>query len=191
MHLCGVIDRGAKGWGDNHVCLSSKFVYSQEHKHQSSFSSGLPDLAQLDAAYQESDDGFVISRLIGWSARQPWPIVHVTHVLSHLPLQNQLFLSLAVAHGIDVPLPLTANPSDMFPFEQRELLESATASQLAIDANDRGRVDMRDAIVFTIDSDATVDLDDAMHCRRRENGSYEVRAFNPPPPTPPPFSVGI
>jgi hypothetical protein len=77
MRLCGLIDRGAKGWGDNLVCLSSKFVYSQEHKHQSSFSSGLPDLAQLAAAYQESDDGFVISRLMGWSARQPWPIVQV------------------------------------------------------------------------------------------------------------------
>lgn len=100
--------------------------------------------------------------------------MQVTHVLCHLPLQNQLFICLAVSHGIDVPLPLTANPSDMFPFEQCELLESAKASQLAIVANDLGRIDMRDAVVFTIDSDTTVDLDDAMHCRRRENGSYEV-----------------
>lgn len=179
MHLCGLVDRGPKGWGDMTVCLSTKASYLQEPKHQASFSSGLPDLAELRSTYDEKDDGFVIVRFLEWQAHQLWPSVVLTHALHHLPREHQMFVHLAVSHGLDVPLPLARNPQDMFPFEQPELEESCAASKAAIDDTASGRVDMRHAVVFTIDADVTVDLDDAMHCRKQDDGNYEVSSALP------------
>ena len=179
MHLCGLVDRGPKGWGDMTVCLSTKASYLQEPKHQASFSSGLPDLAELRSTYDEKDDGFVIVRLLEWQAHQLWPSVVLTHALHHLSREHQMFVHLAVSHGLDVPLPLARNPQDMFPFEQPELEESCAASKAAIDDTASGRVDMRHAVVFTIDADVTVDLDDAMHCRKQDDGNYEVSSALP------------
>jgi hypothetical protein len=179
MQLCGLVDRGPKGRGGMLVCLSTKASYLQEPKHQASFSSGLPDFAELRSTYEEKDDGFVIARFIEWQAHQLWPSVALTNALHHLPREHQMFLYLAVSHGFDVPLPLARNPQDMFSFEQQELEESCTASKTAIDDTECGRVDMRHAIVFTIDADVTVDLDDAMHCRKQDDGNYEVSSALP------------
>ncbi len=174
MHLCGLVDRGAKGWGADYACLSSKTAYMQDAKHQASFSSGLPDLAKLVRSYEEERDGFVIAKLLEWQAHELWPCVEVTHALCELPREHQMFIYLAVAHGHDIPRPFASHIQDMFPFEPQELHDSATASRITLDPNDEGRVDLRHCPVFTIDADVTVDLDDAMHCCRHDDGSYEV-----------------
>lgn len=87
-----------------------------------------------------------------------------------------MFICLAVSHGLHVPDP-AAHPSEMFPFERSLLKESSEASRTAV-AVTRGRIDMRAAAVFTIDADVTVDLDDAMHCRKLDDGNYEVCLFD-------------
>jgi hypothetical protein len=172
MHLCGLVDRGAQGWGSGVVCLSSKPVYLLDRKHEQSFCSGLPDFANLSSPYEQERDGFVMVRLIGWEEHQQWPTVEVTHALCTLPHEHQFFICLAVSHGFDVRQPLASNPREMFPFDSDELVESANASRTP---SDDGCVDMRhSAVVFTIDGPATVDLDDAMHCCRLDDGNYEV-----------------
>lgn len=181
MHLSGLVDRGAQGWGSGVVCLSSKPVYLQDRKHQASFSSGLPDFANLSAPYELDGDGFVIVRLLGWEAHQQYPTVEVTCALWQLPHDHQHLICLAVSHGFEVRQPLASNPREMFSFDPDELLESASASQAKIGASDDGRIDMRhSAVVFTIDAEATVDLDDAMHCCKLDDGNYEVCAVKMP-----------
>jgi exoribonuclease R len=176
LHLCGLVNRRGNGWGDRRACLSSKAVYSQDPRHQASFASGLPDFVELTTKYGEKDDGFVITRLIRWDADQRWPSVQVVSALCQLPLERQMFICLAVSHGLRVPDP-AAHPSEMFPFERSLLKESSEASRTAV-AVTRGRIDMRAAAVFTIDADVTVDLDDAMHCRKLDDGNYEVCLFD-------------
>jgi hypothetical protein len=180
MHMCGVVDRGVDGFGAKRVCLSSKTVYSQESKHQASCSSGLPDFAELVSEYEEKNDGFVIVKVIEWAAHQQWPSVEVVCALWQMPIEQQLFTCLAVSHGLHVPLPLAKNPRNMFPFEEHEIEEAALASKSSVDCSDPKRVDMRALAVFTIDADVTVDLDDAMHCRKLPDGSYEVRGAHVP-----------
>jgi hypothetical protein len=139
-------------------------------------------MAQLLQNYEEPADGFVIARFVEWDAHHCWPCVELTYALWQLPREHQMFVHLAVSHGLgvkfDAPRPL-ALPEDMFPFEQQELTESDAASRTAIDTNDDGRLDMRDCAVFTIDAAVTVDLDDAMHCHKQDDGCFQVCAASP------------
>ncbi len=190
MHVCGMMRRSADGWGDRRICLSSKAVYSTDPKHQGSFACGLPDFAELATKYEEKEDGFVIARLLQWQAHQLYPVVEAVHALHRMPQSHQMFVCLAVSHGLDLPLPF-AHPRDMFPFEPGQLKQSADAAETPILLDDHVRVDMRHATVFTVDADVTVDLDDAMHCRKLADGNYEVHPSSEPhlrlhSPQPPP-----
>ena len=84
----------------------------------------------------------------------------VKKILGHISDPGIDILSIVSDHGIDIEFPKTV-------FQQvNEIKDHVTNEQI------KGRLDLRDELIVTIDGDDAKDLDDAISLEKLENGNY-------------------
>ena len=86
----------------------------------------------------------------------------VTQVLGNKDLPGVDVLSMCLKHGIDID------------FNQEALAEAAIVPDVVPQESLKGRRDLRDEVIFTIDGEDALDLDDAVGVKKLANGNFEL-----------------
>ena len=105
----------------------------------------------------------VVVRITNWGDRHRGPAGEIEKVLG--PLGSPGVDVLAVIYGHELPVEF---PSEV------EAAATEIQKRGIVDADLRGRVDLREQLVFTIDPIDAKDHDDALSIRRLGNGNWEV-----------------
>ena len=110
----------------------------------------------------EAIEGQRVSVLLKKQVSDDFYIGEITRVFNHKDDPDEDVLWEAFKCGVD----------DQFSKQSLEQVEKIPQSVRDIDKV--GREDLTDWEIFTIDGDDTKDVDDALSCRRLDNGNYEV-----------------
>ncbi|MFW8053124.1 ribonuclease R [Vagococcus fluvialis] len=89
----------------------------------------------------------------------------VKQVIGHKNDPGMDILSICLSHGISVE------------FDEATLKEAEAISDVVLESELEGRVDLRDEIIVTIDGEEAKDLDDAVRVKRLENGNFLLGVY--------------
>lgn len=118
-----------------------------------------------DGRGKAREDDKVVVKLIAPPGRDRIPMGKITEVLGSR-FEAGVDISSIVA-GMGIP--------HIFPKEVKECCEKI--SEDIAEEELKGREDFRDVTVVTIDGEDAKDLDDAVSCRLKENGNYELGVY--------------
>lgn len=104
-----------------------------------------------------------------WSADSRYPIGHFINDLGKLGSLEAETESLLIENSIDYK-PFTSDVLECLPMEK----EYWSAEKALENENLGNRQDFRKKLIFSIDPEGCVDIDDALHIVKLQNGNYEV-----------------
>ena len=111
---------------------------------------------------KECVDGHIVSTKIVKEINKANYLADVNYIVSHITDPKSDILTIAALNGRIVK----------FPDEVMEYLE--TIEDEVQEKDKKGRTDLTNLNIFTIDGDDTKDIDDAVSIKKLENGNYEL-----------------
>lgn len=170
--VVGVITRNWRQYV-GHVDTVSSLIAKQSRKLQTVFlipmDKRIPKIRIRTRQAGELVENRVLVTIDSWDQESRYPVGHVVRSLGKLETKGAETEALLLEYDVEYR-PFPAGVLDCLPREGHEWKVPASRE----DTGWKGRQDLRDLLVCSIDPVGCQDIDDALHARPLANGNYEV-----------------